>query len=172
MSEALTHRFLARRPWLESQLHRAFPTATRADIEDALQDMWVDLRTSSRPLPSDADRMDGLMRCVAWRRLRGRFRRHARKLEEPRAWEVGSTLPGQEVMAERWRWGQHFGQVVAAWGGAAPDALALALSEKMHTHEADTTLAPRHGLTRERLNGAWNALLERLLPRKRRPSRC
>jgi len=171
MRDPLTQRYLERRPWLFAQLRRAFPSATVADIEDALQDMWLDLRTSPRNLPAEPARVDGLMRCVAWRRLRGRYRRQAYKLEEARAWEQGHHPASQELVCERWRWTAHFGQVVAAWGGPDPEALARALTDKLCAHEPDTVLSQRHGLTRERLNGAWNALVEGILPRARRRSR-
>lgn len=164
MSDELTSRFVARRAWLASSLRRAFPGAAVPDVEDALQDMWLDLYTSARPLPSDPRLLDGLMRCVAWRKLRARYRRLRTRSELAVPIEVGVSPPGQELLAERWRWATRFGRIVRERGGRDPYALAAALIDKMRTHEPDTTLAPRHGIRRERLNGAWNALLEEMLP--------
>ena len=97
MSDLLTDRYLTRRAWLSASMRRAFPSATDADVEEALQDMWVDLRTRALPLPTHPERLDGLMRCVAWRRLRGRFRKLSSRLERCSFDEVGSQPAGQEL---------------------------------------------------------------------------
>ena len=171
MSDLLTDRYLTRRAWLSATMRRAFPTATDADVEEALQDMWVDLRTRALPLPSHPERLDGLMRCVAWRRLRGRFRKLSSQLERCSFDEVGSQPAGQELLAERWRWAERFNVIVDEWGATNPDALRRALLDKLHAHDADGVIAARHGITRERLNGAWNALVDAMLPRVRRRTR-
>lgn len=171
MSDLLTDRYLLRRDWLAARMRRDFPAATHADVEEALQDMWVDLRMRAAPLPTEPGCLDGLMRCVAWRRLRGRFRRRSSRLEQHTFEEVGHVPPGQELLAERWRWSARFAEVTAVWGGPDPDALGRALLDKLHAREPDTVVAARHGLTRERLNGAWNALVDAMLPRSRRRAR-
>ena len=69
----------------------------------------------------------------------------------------------QDVVVSASRWLSHFEGAIAEHGKSQADALRRALLNKMETGDPDGVVAARHGLTRARLNRAWNLFLDRLL---------
>ncbi len=165
MSDPLTRRFLASRARVHRDLSRAFPSASHQDLEDALADAYADLLVR----PDRQEVSSGLIYVIAWRRLRGVFRRHHRRDDRPspEAWDLlpaAAVAPGQEIALSAGAWVRIFEEVVRTHGANHRDALRRALLDKMETGDPDVAVSQRHGLRRERVNRAWRALLDALLP--------
>ncbi len=164
MSELLTRRFLGSRRQIARALTHSFPRASAQDVEDALYDAYAELL--ARP-PAGEPRV-GLIYVAAWRRLRGTFRRHARRFERSveRHELVPASLqrPGQEVAVTAARWLAVFERVAEEQGRPHADAVRRAMLDKMETGDSDGEVAARHGLRRERVNRCWRAFLDALLP--------
>jgi DNA-directed RNA polymerase specialized sigma24 family protein len=163
MLDPLAVQFFKSRDRLSRMLGRAFPDASEQEVEDALSDALLVML--SRPSPVVGS-VNGLLYTVAWRRLRGEFRRHARRLNQSigRAEEPALRQDApQDVVLSASRWLRHFEDTITEHGKTQAEPLRRALLDKMETGDPDGVVAGRHGLTRARLNRAWNMLLDKLL---------
>lgn len=163
MDAPMADQFFKSHARLSRLLVRSFPDASEQEVEDALSDAFEVVY--SRP-DAGLGSVTGLLYTVAWRRLRGVFRRHARRfnqsilnVDEP---ALSREAP-QDVVLSASRWLQHFEATILEHGKTQADPLRRALLDKMETGDPDGEVAERHGITRARLNRAWNMLLTRLL---------
>ena len=163
MDDQMANQFFKSRARLSRLLGRSFPDASDQEVEDALSDALVVVY--SRPRPALGS-LCGLLYTIAWRRLRGVFRGHARRFNQSLALVEERSLQqaaSQDVVVSASRWLSHFEGAIAEHGKSQADALRRALLNKMETGDPDGVVAARHGLTRGRLNRAWNLFLDRLL---------
>jgi DNA-directed RNA polymerase specialized sigma24 family protein len=163
MDAPMADQFMKSHARLSRLLGRSFPDASEQEVEDALSDAFEVVY--SRPT-SAVGSVTGLLYTIAWRRLRGVFRRHARRFNQSITTVDEPTLRSeapQDIMLSASRWVLHFEATILEHGKTQADPLRRALLDKMETGDPDGVVAERHGLTRARLNRAWNLLLERLL---------
>lgn len=163
MNDPMADQFFNAHARLSRLLGRSFPDASDQEVEDALSDAFEVMY--SRPAPVVGS-VAGLLYTIAWRRLRGVFRRHARRLNQSMLSVDEPSLrreAPQDVVLSASRWVRHFEGAIAEHGKTQADPLRRALLDKMETGDPDGEVAARHGLTRARLNRAWNLFLERLL---------
>ncbi|MCK6520819.1 hypothetical protein L6R49_05180 [Myxococcota bacterium] len=163
MSDPLADQFFKARARLSRLLGRSFPDASAEEVEDALSDALVVMVGRAAPVVGS---VPGLLYTIAWRRLRGEFRRHARRLNQsiPCFDHPGlSQDAGQDVVVSAARWLRHFEATIAEHGKTQSEALRRALLDKMETGDPDGVVAERHDITRARLNRAWNMLLDSML---------
>lgn len=144
------------------QLSRAFPDASPQEVEDAVQEGYLQLLRLHPPdSPSAA-----LLYTIGWRALRGGWRhrrRHPTLSLEGWSGPSLSTLPGQETILRARRYRRLLQRTLLRQGGRRPEALAAALADKLHGDVHDTELAARYGLHRERINRAWRSLVREVL---------
>jgi hypothetical protein len=163
MNDPLADQFFKSRDRLGRMLSRDFPDASAQEVEDALSDALVEMYARAAPLLGVAA---PLLYTIAWRKLRGDFRRHARRfnvqLDRDDAGALGQA-PAQDVVLSASRWLRHFEATLAEHGKTQAERLRRALLDKMETGDSDGEVAARHGITRARLNRAWNHLLDALL---------
>ena len=163
MDDQMADQFFKSRARLSRLLGRSFPDASEQEVEDALSDALVVMYSRAHPALGS---VNGLLYTIAWRRLRGVFRGHARRFNQSLALVEERSLQqaaSQDVVVSASRWLSHFEGAIAEHGKSQADALRRALLNKMETGDPDGVVAARHGLTRARLNRAWNLFLERLL---------
>lgn len=144
------------------QLARAYPGFPPESVEDAVQDAL--LCVVRRPPAGGPAGLTPLVYHIAWRRLRGEWRRRRVRPEASAAVrERGPVVgAGQEVATDAKRLARAMLWVLKDHGGCHRDALEAALWEKIASGDSDVDLARRHGFPRERLNRAWSALLNAL----------
>lgn len=161
-TDALPDDVVLARSTVFRQLKHAFPAASPQEIEDAVQEGYVQLLRLRAPAwPSAA-----LLYTIGWRQLRGVWRHRQRhptlSLE---GWSGASLVcpPGQDAILRARRYRRLLQRTLLRQGGRRPEALAAALAEKLHGDVRDTELAARHGLHRERINRAWRSLVRAVL---------
>ncbi len=160
MHDSLTQQILTHSPMLRRRLKRAFPSATEEDVEDAVAEAYAALYERYRQRETLGG---GLLYVVAWRQLRGLFRRKRPMYLEGLGETVLARDPPQDVVCSASNWLRGFEEVIQEFGAKNPDALRRGLLLKMDSGRPDTALAEEVGIRRERLNMAWRALMNRLL---------
>ncbi|MCB9796286.1 MAG: hypothetical protein H6741_26630 [Alphaproteobacteria bacterium] len=153
---------------LLAYLRARFPRTPHELLQDAVQDCF--LEALEKPAAFDAaracsmSRLCGLLRCVAWRKLRGRLSRGAGRFEVGlEALPLCAQLPGQAVAADVGpRVAGLLREAAAQFGGAEPEVLHAALVQRFLSGESDTQVAQAFGLRREPLNRAKRFVLAEL----------
>lgn len=154
---------------LLTYLRARFPRVSPDVLEDAVQDCF--LETLQHPSAFDAAlaeserRLQGLMRCVAWRKARGRLCRGAGRFEVPaEQLPDAARLPGQPAMMDLVpRLSRALDEAATLHGGATPELLRAALLHRFLSGESDTEVARVFGLRREPLNRAKRFVQTELL---------
>jgi hypothetical protein len=163
VDDLVADQFFKSRARLSRLLGRSFPDASDQEVEDALSEALVVMYSRARP---ELRSVNGLLYTIAWRQLRGVFRGHARRFNQSFVFVEERSLrreAPQDVVLSASRWLSHFESAIQAHGKTQADALRRALLDKMETGDPDGVVAERHGLTRARLNRAWNLFLEGML---------
>ena len=168
-AKIIEHMFITHRQSVLQYLRPRFPRVCAGQIEDAVAEAFVDLLRQKDDVErawasGGAARVSGLLRVVAWRKLRGQRRRAHVRAEQgvedlsnvPRSNPAGQNL-GVALM--------HIDRAIERAVPAAntrPSQLPTvraALLDKLATHDSDGTVAARHGIRREHLNRAKRALM-------------
>lgn len=144
-------------------LRQCYPRADEALVEDAVADAFV--HALERPEVFVRTMDDGgrgtlwpLFRTIAWRNLRGHFRKKARRWESPGIDDAApqSAQTPQDIVASReiaTRVLELIDVAAVRFGGSRPDALRTALHERL-AGGTDTDAARAHGVPREYVNRA------------------
>lgn len=145
---------------LRQWLRQCFPRADHGLVEDAVADSFV--HVLERPDVFVHTLEDGgesaLLRLIAWRNLRGHFRRKARQCEhtDVDALEPEDALTPQQIASGRQtatRVCELIDAAAVRFGGNRSDALRTALHDRLGGG-TDTEAARAHGLPREYVNRA------------------
>lgn len=164
--------FETRRAGVGLYLRQRFPRVCISQIDDAVSDAFVDLLRQ----PHDVERawqtggearLEGLVRVVAWRKLRGARRRAHVRCELPvddLATVGRSNAAGQVLGVALLHLDAAIERALPAANTKASHlpAVRAALLDKLETHDSDGTVAARHGVRREHLNRAKRALMTEL----------
>lgn len=148
-------------------LRARFPKAPTELLQDAVQDCF--LEALEKPHAFDeaqrSARLSGLLRCVAWRKLRGRLVRGAGRFEvSMRTLPAHGRQPGQALVADvKPRVKALLWQAAQRFGGSDPELLHAALLHRFYTGDSDTKVAQAFGIRREPLNRAKRFVLSELL---------
>ena len=159
---------------LEGALQRRFPSICRGRVEDAVASALADL--CGRPelvaslLSISEAEATGRLFVMAWRHLRGQWRRKSYQLEDaldelelPPTWEEARS-PEAAMMAwelqERVR--ALVAEAAAQCGGASSDRVAEALCARLFDGLSDVEAARRYGVRREYVNRGKRMVLEAL----------
>lgn len=163
-------------PSIARWLRRAFPRACPSHIEDAMADAFAD--AVARPAPFVRAWQRGgeaallrFFQTVAWRHLRGHFRKRASRCEIPMGQSLGMLLDsrdppctpyaiaaGRELEAMALRL---LDEAAERFGGGRPQALRAALSARL-CGGTDTEVARAHQVPREYVNRAKRWIGSRL----------
>jgi len=169
-AEAIIERmFTTHRHSVMQYLRPRFPRVCASQIEDAVAEAFVDLLRQTDDveqawMTGGPARVAGLLRVVAWRKLRGQRRRAHVRSEQcvEDITTVQRSNPAGQVLAVALM------HMEAAIDRAIPAAntrpsllptVRTALLDKLATHDSDGTVAARHGIRREHLNRAKRALM-------------
>lgn len=148
---------------LRQWLRRCFPRADHGLVEDAVADSFMHVLERPEVVVRAMD--DGgesalrrLLRLIAWRNLRGHFRKKAWQCERTEIdWlEDDEALTPQQIVSGRQTAARVCDLIDAAavrFGGPRPDALRTALHDRL-AGGTDTEAARTHGLPREYVNRA------------------
>lgn len=172
MRPEVTHALMNRRPQLRSHLRRSFPRFSDEDLDDAASEALLD--AVRRPaLFEQAWERGGerglyrLYRCVAWRKLRGQWRRKERRVAGPALAPQDLRLgraAGQELSAALdVNISRAMDEAVCRFGGLHPERLRAALVERFLSGDPDIEIARRHGVSRESLNKAKRFIQDRVI---------
>jgi hypothetical protein len=153
-------------------LRPRFPRVCASSIDDAVSEAFVDLLRQKDDVEhayetGGVDRVAGLLRVVAWRKLRGQ-RRRAHVRAEVGVEDLGvlrrSNPAGQDLGVALQRFEQAVDRAVphANTRASLLPAVREALLDKLETHDSDGIVAARHGIRREHLNRAKRALMAEL----------
>jgi len=164
--------YRARRASVGRYLRARFPRVCSSHIEDAVSEAFVDLLSQPDDIwraweTGGADRVEGLLRVVAWRKVRGR-RRRASTRSEVYVEDLGtvrrSNPAGQALGVALLHLDEAIDRAVPAANTRASmlPAVREALLDKLETHDSDGTVAARYGIRREHLNRAKRALMNEL----------
>ena len=163
-------RYATRRSAVVCYLRSRFPRVGEAQLDDAVSEAFVDLLRQRADVQAaweqgGPDRVERLLRVVAWRKLRGERRRASSRCEL--AVEDLSTLrrsspAGQTLGAAMMHLDRSIDRAVpeANTRPSQLPAVRAALLDKLETHDSDGTVAARHGIRREHLNRAKRALMQ------------
>lgn len=164
--------YRSRRGAVRRYLRVRFPRVCETRIEDAVSDAFVDLLKQKDDVQrawseGGSDRVEGLLRVVAWRKLRGERRRAYTRSEVPvedLSTIRRSTPAGQALGVAIMHLPRAIDRAVPAAHTRASQlpAVRAALLDKLETHDSDGTVAARHGIRREHLNRAKRALMSEL----------
>ncbi|MCB9797033.1 MAG: hypothetical protein H6741_30480 [Alphaproteobacteria bacterium] len=153
-------------PALLAYLRRCFPGVSAQAIEDAASGAVLDLLKNPAPFArcdSEKARL-GLLRCVAWRQLRGALRRKHRRMERALpTLPVFASPPGQEHLADfsaRFEAAMH--EACVRYGGLEPELMRAALTYRLLSGDSDTRVGARFGVRREALNRAKRLIQRRM----------
>jgi len=145
---------------LRQWLRQCYPRADHGLVEDAVADSFV--HVLERPDAFARAMEDGgesaLLRLIAWRNLRGHFRKKARQcertdvdaVEQPGALTPHQIVSGRQTVT---RVCELIDAAAVRFGGSRSEALRTALHDRL-AGGTDTEAARAHGLPREYVNRA------------------
>lgn len=150
-----------------------FPRACQGEREDAAQEALLHLAreaVSPGSLTLQAWERDGaggvrrLANVVAWRSLRGHYRRMGRSWSPLEESLIGGARPDDLLVARRAaeRLPAILSEAAPRFAARAPDALQAALLESLTGGEPDAVVSARHGLRREPLCRARRWIQEQI----------
>lgn len=157
---------LGRAPECRRLVQSAFPGVCPGLVDEACQETlataWVHRDRWEAVWRAHGDeRLVRWFRLVLWRQVRGWWRQHGRRAVDATelAERVGQVMPAQDVLIRiRCDLGVSLGRAVEAAGGGDGERLRAAVIDGLENDRADTELAERHGVRREYVNRARNAL--------------
>jgi len=156
--DALTSTFLALRAALWRRLRRCWPASPPELIEEQLGDTCAHMLSRRGYFEAILQRqgaaaLERLLFTIAWRGLRGGYKRSAHGAEVP--WGdrpiPGRRPAGQDLAAACGALERLVHEAAARYGGRRPEALRRALEDRLSGGEPDTVVAARHGVNRARL---------------------
>lgn len=161
---------VARGPEARRAVQAQFPRVCASLVDEAVQEAllvaWTDRETWEAVWRTHGEhRLFGRLRLTTWRLVRAWWRRHGRRAadvasDRADAVETLRTVSaGQEVLVRvRHDLPRALGRAVQAAGGGDDRTVHAILVDALDTGAGDTELAERHGVRREYVNRARNAL--------------